>query len=98
MIETDVFMNEIQQKIPGVPVTGDAVTVGNYAVDGLLPRLVVEPESAEDAASVVALANQHDLALLARGGGSYMHLGAIPEPFDVLLKTDRLTRLREHEA
>src|SRR6201999_3690142 len=38
------------------------------------------------------------LTTLARGGGSHMHLGAIPEPFDILIETGNLTCIQEHEA
>ncbi|HEU5380426.1 MAG TPA: FAD-binding oxidoreductase [Ktedonobacteraceae bacterium] len=98
MIEIDTFISEIQQNIPGIQVTNDAATLRSYAVDGLLPRLVATPKSAQEIAGVIELANRHGLTTLARGGGSRMHLGSIPEPFDVLIETARLTRLLEHEA
>jgi glycolate oxidase FAD binding subunit len=98
MLEIDTFINEIQQRMPGLSLIHDAALLRNYAVDGLLPRLVVTPASAEEVASVVALTNEHGLTTLARGGGSGMHLGAIPTSFDVLIETSKLSRLLEHEA
>lgn len=98
MIEIDIFIGEIQQRIPGIEITGEPSILRNYAVDGLLPRLMVTPANAEQIAGVVALASEHKLTTLARGGGSRMHLGAIPEPFDILIETNKLTRLLEHEA
>jgi glycolate oxidase FAD binding subunit len=98
MIEIDTFIGEIQQHLPGVPATNDPAALRDYAVDGVLPRLVVVPNSAEEVASVIALTSQYGLTTLARGGGSRMHLGAIPEPFDVLIETGKLTCLQEHEA
>lgn len=98
MVDIDIFIGEIQQNIPGLQVTSDPVALRAYAVDGLLPRLVVTPATVEEVAGVVALANQHEVTVMARGGGSRMHLGAIPEPFDVLIETKKLTRLLEHEA
>lgn len=98
MIEIDTFLSDIQQNIPGLQATNEPEHLSAYAIDGLLPRLVVTPGSAQEIASVVALANQHGLTTLARGGGSRMHLGAIPETLDILIETGKLTRLLEHEA
>ena len=98
MIEIDIFLNEAQQNIPGIEVTNNPAALCSYAVDGLLPRLVITPRNAEELAQTIALASQHGLTALARGGGSRMHLGAIPEPFDVLIETRKLSCLREHEA
>lgn len=98
MTEIDTFISEIQQHIPGIQVTNDPAALRSRAVDGLLPRLVVTPGSAQEIAGVIELTNRHGLTTLACGGGSRMHLGAIPKPFDVLIETARLTRLLEHEA
>jgi glycolate oxidase FAD binding subunit len=98
MIEIDTFIGEIQQHLPGIQATNDPAALRDYAIDGVLPRLVVTPGSAEEVASVIALTSQYGLTALARGGGSRMHLGAIPEPFDVLIETGKLTCLQEHEA
>ena len=98
MIEIDTFIGEIQQSIPDIQVTNTPEHLSNYAIDGLLPRLVVTPRSVQEVSGVIALANQHGLTILARGGGSRMHLGAIPESLDILIETSKLTRLVEHEA
>lgn len=98
MIEIDAFIGKIQQNIPGIQAANDPEYLSSYAIDGLLPRLVVTPGSAQEVAGVVALANQHGLTALARGGGSRMHLGAIPESLDILVETGKLSRLLEYEA
>ncbi|HEY0755861.1 MAG TPA: FAD-binding oxidoreductase [Ktedonobacteraceae bacterium] len=98
MIEIDTFINEIQQYIPGIQATNNPEHLSSYAIDGLLPRVVTRPQNAQEMARVVALANQHGLTTLARGGGSRMHLGAIPESLDILIETGKLTHLLEHEA
>jgi glycolate oxidase FAD binding subunit len=98
MTDIETFINEIQQNIPGIQLTNDSEALRSYAIDGLLPRLVVTPENAKDVASVITLTTQHGLTALARGGGAHMHLGAIPDPFDVLIETSKLTCIQEHEA
>src|SRR5712692_5616639 len=98
MVEIETFATTIQQYAPTVQVTSEPGELRNYAVDGLLPRLVVIPDSVEQVAQIVALTNQQGLRLLTRGGGSRINLGGIPEQIDVLLETTKLTRLLEHEA
>src|SRR6266852_8165114 len=98
MVEIETFATTIQQYAPTVQVTSEPGELRNYAVDGLLPRLVVIPDSVEQVAQIVALTNQQGLKLLTRGGGSRINLGGIPEQIDILLETTKLTRLLEHEA
>src|SRR5260221_14673058 len=98
MVEIETFATTIQRYAPTVQLTTEPGELRNYAVDGLLPRLVVIPDSVEQVAQIVALTNQQGLKLLTRGGGSRINLGGIPEQIDVLLETTKLTRLLEHEA
>src|SRR6266852_613215 len=98
MVEIETFATTIQQYAPTVQLTSEPGELRNYAVDGLLPRLVVIPDSVEQVAQIVALTNQQGLKLLTRGGGSRINLGGIPEQIDILLETTKLTRLLEHEA
>ena len=98
MGDIETFSAAVQHYVPAALVTSQADALRNYAVDGLLPRVVVAPETVEQVAQIVALTNQHDLSLLTRGGGSSITIGGLPERIDVLLETQRLTRLLEHEA
>jgi len=98
MGEIETFVAAIQQFAPDAQATTDIDSLENYTVDGLLPRVVVTPTTVEQVSQVVALANSQDLTVLARGGGSRMNLGGIPERIDVLLEMNSLTRLLEHEA
>jgi glycolate oxidase FAD binding subunit len=98
MTEIETFVTILQQYTPAIQIVSNHDKLRNYTVDGLLPRLAVIPDTVEQVAQVVALANQHGLTLLTRGGGSRINLGGIPEQFDILLETTKLTRLLEHEA
>src|SRR5438105_2441427 len=95
MDEIETLREAIQ---PFAQVSSAVDTLRNYTVDGLLPRLVVTPTTVEEAAHIVALTAQHGLSLLPRGGGSRMSVGGLPERIDVLLETNKLTQLLEHEA
>src|SRR5579872_2717420 len=92
------LQDAIQQYAPDMQITADIAGLERYAVDGILPRFVVTPDSVEQVAQIVALVNQHEATLLARGGGSRMNVGGLPEHIDVALETGKLTRLLEHEA
>src|SRR5579883_3144430 len=98
MSEIETLATTIKQFAPGAQVSTDADTLQSYAIDGVLPRMVVIPETVEQVSQVVALTKQQGLKLLARGGGSRMSVGSIVEQLDVLLETNRLNRLLEHEA
>src|SRR5437868_6941267 len=98
MGEIETLKAIIQEHAPAAQVTSETDTLRNYAVDGLFPRLVVTPTTVEEVPQIVALTNAHGLSLLTRGGGSRMSIGGLPERIDVLLETNRLTRLLEHEA
>jgi glycolate oxidase FAD binding subunit len=98
MEDIESFAAALETVVPATQVTREADTLRNYTVDGLLPRLVVIPTNVEQVSQIVALANQHGLSLLARGGGSRISVGGMPEQIDVLLETNRLTQVLEHEA
>jgi glycolate oxidase FAD binding subunit len=98
MSEIEALVSSLQQQIPDAEMATDPDTLHRYAVDGILPRLVTTPSTVEDAAQIVALTQQHGLQLMVRGGGSRMNLGGLPGQIDVLVKTNKLTKLLEHEA
>ncbi len=98
MAEVETFATSLQQYSSAVRIISNSSELRNYAVDGLLPRLAVIPETVEQVAQIVALANQQGLTVLSLGGGSRINLGGIPEQFDILLETTQLVRLLEHEA
>ena len=98
MTEIESFATTLQQYSTAIRTISDPDELRNYAVDGMLPRFAIIPETVEQVSQAVALANQQGLTLITRGGGSRLNLGGIPERFDVLLETTKLTRLLEHEA
>jgi glycolate oxidase FAD binding subunit len=98
MTEIEAFATTLQQYSSAIRTISDPDELRNYAVDGVLPRIAIIPETVEQVSQAVALVNQQGLTLITRGGGSRLNLGGIPERFDVLLETTKLTRLLEHEA
>ena len=98
MGDIGALVSTLQQHTTRIDATSDLEVLHSYNIDGVLPRLVTTPSAIEDAAQIVAAANQHDLQVMAYGGGSHTNLGGLADQIDVLIRTSKLTRLLEHEA
>jgi glycolate oxidase len=74
----------------------------NYQYDGsvdqALPELVVLPGSAEEIAQVVRACNERGYPYVARGAGTGLSGGAVPEMGGVVISTARLHRILEIDA
>lgn len=68
------------------------------ALDGVRPAHVARPESVDDVQRVVQDAAASNRALVATGLGRHLAIGELPARLDLLLRLDRLDRVREHEA
>jgi glycolate oxidase FAD binding subunit len=98
MEEFATLVDTLRQDVPSTQITDDTDILRSYTIDGILPRLLVTPTSIDALAQVVALANRNTLTLLARGGGSRMNLGGLPGHIDVMIETNQLNHLLEHEG
>lgn len=74
----------------------DPVALTRYAVDGLVPGLVVRPGAAEEVSRVLALCSAEGLAVVPRGAGTSQGLGNPPRRLDLVLELGRLTAVREY--
>jgi glycolate oxidase FAD binding subunit len=66
------------------------------AVCGVQPRLVLEPGNEHQLAAALRLANDSNLAVVPRGGGTKLYWGNPPSRADVILSTARLDKIIEH--
>lgn len=69
----------------------------SYAVDGIIPELVVFPESVEQVSALMKLAEQERWAVIPRGSGTKMSLGNIPKGVDMVLVLRKLNKILEYE-
>ncbi len=69
---------------------------GKDAIDGVVPRHVALPESAEELAQVLADAARDRQLTVLRGGGSKLGWGRVPSRVDLVLGTEKLNRLIAH--
>ena len=66
------------------------------AVDGVQPRLVAVPATADRLVATLGWAADLGLSVRVRGGGTKQQWGAVARPFDLLLSTARLDAVVEH--
>jgi glycolate oxidase FAD binding subunit len=74
----------------------DPAALAAYAVDGVVPGVVVRPGSADEVSRVLALCATERLALVPRGSGRGQGLGNPPRRLDLVLELTRLTAVREY--
>ena len=70
---------------------------GPADIDGVTPRELVEPASAEDLAAVLADASRERASVVLRGGGTKLGWGRKPASIDIVLSTKRLNEVVAHE-
>jgi glycolate oxidase FAD binding subunit len=69
---------------------------GEDRVAGAQPQLVVAPGDEKQLAQVLKAANDADVAVIPRGGGTKLGWGNPPQRADVILSTARLNAIIEH--
>ena len=68
-----------------------------FAVDGLVPQAAVAPATVEQVAEVMRYAHSEGAAVVPWGGGAMMHIGNLPQRYDIALSLCRLNQVIEHE-
>jgi glycolate oxidase FAD binding subunit len=66
------------------------------AIEGVVPRVVVEPASAEAVGAVLQWASRDRLSVIVRGAGTKLGWGPAPRQIDILIETKRLNALVAH--
>ena len=66
-------------------------------IDGVRPRVVVDPDSRESLAALLAWASRERLAVVLRGSGTKLAWGCRPTAVDLLVGTRRLNRVIAHQ-
>lgn len=74
-----------------------AAEPGRYAVDGMVPSRVEIPGDVDELCRVLKDAHAAAEASIIWGGGTRIHVGNIPERYDVAVDLTRLDRVVEHE-
>ncbi len=69
----------------------------NENAGGACPQFVVVPQSEEAAANLVKWCGRENVAFLASGGGTKLHIGAMPQRCELLISTEKLNTIHEHD-
>ena len=75
----------------------EARPAASEILDGVFPQAVAAPFDEAAAGALVAWCGKQNLAFIARGGGSQWHVGALPRRFDILISTEKLNSIIEHD-
>ena len=95
-VSTPALHDALAELVGADHVLRDPVARARYAVDGLVPGVVVRPGGAEEVSRVLALCSSERLALVARGAGTSQGLGNPPRRLDLVLEVGRLAAVREY--
>jgi glycolate dehydrogenase FAD-binding subunit len=79
-------------------VTAESSELESYSVDGLVPKAVLFPETERQISEIMKVASRESVSIMPMGSGTKRSLGNIPPQLDVLLSTQKLNLLLEHEA
>ncbi|MBV8222607.1 MAG: FAD-binding protein, partial [Candidatus Eremiobacteraeota bacterium] len=94
-----VFIKRLEQIVGTANTLCAPGDLRNYQYDGsvdqALPDVVVLPGSAQEVSAVVAACNDRGYPYLARGAGTGLSGGAVPEAGGVVISTARLHRILE---
>jgi len=66
------------------------------AIDGIVPKLIVEPPDTQTLAEILAWASERQQSVLVRGGGTKITWGPLPSKLDVVLSTRHLNAVLNH--
>jgi glycolate oxidase len=92
------LIRELGGFLPRAAILSEPEDLRPYECDGLsayrrLPMVAVLPESAEQARRVLALCSQYRVPVVARGAGTGLSGGALPDADGVLLSLTKLNRI-----
>ncbi len=90
---SDVALTDLNTRL-GAPVA--RAGAGSDAVDGVVPRLVVEPQTPANVGGTLAWATESGRTVIVRGGGTKIGWGPTPGPIDVLLSMRRMSGVEAH--
>ncbi|MDA2917933.1 FAD-binding oxidoreductase [Desulfobacterota bacterium AH_259_B03_O07] len=90
-------LNEIIKIVSPNYFLDESPEIEKYSVDGKKPNLVALPNTLEEISEIIKIANRDSLAVVPWGGGTKIKLGNLPNKVDVVLCTNKLNQILEHE-
>ncbi len=96
-VALDSVRTELAALLGVAGVLTDRAACAAFAVDGIVPDFIATPSTAEHVASILAFANEHQLALIPCGSGTKLSTGNPPKRYDAALSLRKLNRLIHYE-
>jgi glycolate oxidase FAD binding subunit len=78
-------------------VAADSAQLDSRKVDGQLPDLVCRPANEAQLSVALRLCAEHEATVIPWGGGTAIALGNAPRHIDVVISTERLARIIDHD-
>lgn len=75
----------------------DAASCARFTVDGLAPRCVVFPSTAQQVADTLRFAAENHLAVIPCCQGTKLSIGNPPQRYDLALSLEKMTRVNHYE-
>jgi glycolate dehydrogenase FAD-binding subunit len=88
---------EFESIVGGGAVVSDDVTCRALAVDGLVPKSVVYPQTAEQVAAVLKCAAEHKLAVIPCRNATKLGIGNTPAQYDIALSLKKMNNVWHYE-
>lgn len=98
MTSPDQLHARLEALLGPAAVRSEAAEIAAYAIGASQPRVVVQPETTEQAAEVISFAGHEQLAVAPWGQGTQMHLGGVPSRYDLALSLAGLNRIVEYDV
>jgi len=93
--DLDSLRGQLEAIVGPEHVASGVAQTAAFAVDGVLPELIVRPGTQDEVAAVVTACAKVGAAMIPWGGGTAMGLGNAPARAQVVLHLERLDRLVE---
>ena len=78
-------------------VVADPAQLVSHKVDGQLPALLCRPTNEAQLSVALRLCAEHEATVIPWGGGTAIALGNAPRHMDVVISTERLARIIDHD-
>ncbi len=98
MIAPETLATNLEALVGAACVDADTDQLHAHAIGDCRPSVVVRPETMEQAAEVLVWAGRERLAVVPWGQGTQMHLGALPQRYDIALALSGLNRVLEYDS
>ena len=98
MITPEALSTRLEALVGSARVWTEPAQTSAYAIEAHRPALVVQPETLAQAVAILQLAERDRLAVVPWGQGTQMHLGGIPQRYDLALSLAGLSRIVEYDV